>query len=474
LIPPPPPPNRNPLPELPHRGVIEQLRGTPLSAASLRHLYTAQEWDADIGLFYYDNRWYDSASGLFLSADPIEDDQNNTYRYVGNSPTNATDPTGLEEVYVYRDGTVTWMMEYKSTHKDYQQFVLGDLDPTDKNYMILQERWGGGRVRVDKLQSLARKFWIAFPTTSMPWLSDSRQRREIRFILDVARRGGDLAASDSTGYGAAFIAGLGTGGKALVNTIASEGWAIVTLGFGDDVEVFKVTQADLDRGYAISAGGMRIAVSVLAGAGASKLAKAPGTAGKIGHRLAQADTVQNVVTGARATYDIAKNGANRDNLFQLGASLAGVGVNALGRYGRGTRGVTEATEDAAEAAGKARSGVDLELNYKPGWNEAQRAAARKKVQALTDADTVVTKNPQRLGTSAASRYRRAGNTVPAGHDVDHVVDLQLNGADDILNMNPLDSSVNRSLGSQIQHRIKVLPEGTRVNRVGIRDGSGGG
>jgi len=69
--------------------------GTPLSAASLRHLYTAQEWDAAVGLFYYDNRWYDSASGLFLSADPIEDDHNNTYRYVGNSSTNATDPTGL-------------------------------------------------------------------------------------------------------------------------------------------------------------------------------------------------------------------------------------------------------------------------------------------------------------------------------------------------------------------------------------------
>jgi hypothetical protein len=109
------------------------------------------------------------------------------------------------------------------------------------------------------------------------------------------------------------------------------------------------------------------------------------------------------------------------------------------------------------------------LYYKPGWTDAQRAAARQKVQALTDADTVVVKSPQRSGTSASSRYRQAGNTVPAGNDVDHVIDLQLGGADNILNMNPLDASVNRSLGSQIQHRIQPLPPGTRVNRVNIVD-----
>jgi hypothetical protein len=46
------------------------------------------------------------------------------------------------------------------------------------------------------------------------------------------------------------------------------------------------------------------------------------------------------------------------------------------------------------------------------------------------------------------------------------VDLQLGGADDILtNMSALDSSVNRSLGSQINSQIKNLPSGTSVNTV---------
>jgi len=86
---------------------------------------------------------------------------------------------------------------------------------------------------------------------------------------------------------------------------------------------------------------------------------------------------------------------------------------------------------------------------------------RKRPQTL-NADTVVTQS-QRSGTSASSRYNRAGNTVPPGHDVDHVQDLQLGGSDTLSNMLPLDSSVNRSLGSQIHHQIKNLPTGTVIN-----------
>jgi len=66
-------------------------------ASVIRHTYTAQEFDADTGLFYYDKRWYRPETGRFLTPDPIEDDPTNDYRYVDNSPTNVTDPHGLEE-----------------------------------------------------------------------------------------------------------------------------------------------------------------------------------------------------------------------------------------------------------------------------------------------------------------------------------------------------------------------------------------
>jgi len=62
-----------------------------------RYLYTAREFDVDTGLQYNRNRWYDSNTGRFLSEDPIgfAGDPSNLYRYVGNGPTNGTDPSGL-------------------------------------------------------------------------------------------------------------------------------------------------------------------------------------------------------------------------------------------------------------------------------------------------------------------------------------------------------------------------------------------
>jgi hypothetical protein len=60
-------------------------------------------------------------------------------------------------------------------------------------------------------------------------------------------------------------------------------------------------------------------------------------------------------------------------------------------------------------------------------------------------------------------------SVPSGYDVDHVIDLQLGGADGILNMNPLDKSVNRSLGTQLSNEIKDYDIGTSFGKFTIGD-----
>jgi RHS repeat-associated protein len=59
--------------------------------------YTGREWDADADLQYNRARWYDPRQGRFISQDPIgfAGGDANLYRYVGNGPTNATDPSGL-------------------------------------------------------------------------------------------------------------------------------------------------------------------------------------------------------------------------------------------------------------------------------------------------------------------------------------------------------------------------------------------
>ncbi|WP_052948005.1 pre-toxin TG domain-containing protein [Aneurinibacillus tyrosinisolvens] len=133
-------------------------------------------------------------------------------------------------------------------------------------------------------------------------------------------------------------------------------------------------------------------------------------------------------------------------------------------------GVDSAEREAGVGTPRLGKSVDVDLKYKEGWTETQRAEADAKVKALTEANTVKTP-PQRSGTAASSRYKKANGpeSIPQGKDVDHTIDLQLGGADDILNMNPLDSSVNRSLGKQIQIKIKDYPVGTVFDKFKIRD-----
>ena len=60
------------------------------------YAYTGREWDPETGLFYFRARYYDPKVGRFISGDPIGFDGGiNFYSYVGNNPTNWTDPTGL-------------------------------------------------------------------------------------------------------------------------------------------------------------------------------------------------------------------------------------------------------------------------------------------------------------------------------------------------------------------------------------------
>jgi RHS repeat-associated protein len=62
----------------------------------VRYAFTAREWDAETGLYYYRARYYDPKIGRFLSEDPIGFQAGpNLYTYVSNNPTNLVDPTGL-------------------------------------------------------------------------------------------------------------------------------------------------------------------------------------------------------------------------------------------------------------------------------------------------------------------------------------------------------------------------------------------
>jgi RHS repeat-associated protein len=69
-------------------------------SAGDRLKYAGYFYDFATGLYNAGARWYDASSGRWMSQDPLGFDagDSNLNRYVGNGPTDATDPTGLAKL----------------------------------------------------------------------------------------------------------------------------------------------------------------------------------------------------------------------------------------------------------------------------------------------------------------------------------------------------------------------------------------
>ena len=75
------------------------LRGTPKQSVlnaqtqKVEDTYTGQKKDEETNLMYYNARYYNPQTGLFIQSDSVDDGQNK-YQYVASNPISNTDPSG--------------------------------------------------------------------------------------------------------------------------------------------------------------------------------------------------------------------------------------------------------------------------------------------------------------------------------------------------------------------------------------------
>jgi RHS repeat-associated protein len=98
------------------------------------YAYTGREYDSETGLYFYRARYYDPNTGGFISEDPIgfEAGDNNLYRYVGNSPTNFNDPSGLIFDTILDVGFIAYDL-----YKIAKDNIFGNCDNLGENLLAL-------------------------------------------------------------------------------------------------------------------------------------------------------------------------------------------------------------------------------------------------------------------------------------------------------------------------------------------------
>jgi RHS repeat-associated protein len=104
------------------------------ASATTIYGYTGREYDSETGLYFYRARYYDPSTGGFISEDPIgfEAGDYNLYRYVGNSPTNFNDPSGLIFDTILDVGFIAYDL-----YKIAKDNIFGNCDNLGENLLAL-------------------------------------------------------------------------------------------------------------------------------------------------------------------------------------------------------------------------------------------------------------------------------------------------------------------------------------------------
>ena len=118
------------------------VRGTSLANSTVGNTvgFASMVLDSTTGLYYDEARWYSTAVSTFISRDPAMADEN-LYRYCGNMPTNATDPTGqffeaivgeiiktvLEQTHNSHSSEILDAVSEREAKKSIEKLVIQDI-----------------------------------------------------------------------------------------------------------------------------------------------------------------------------------------------------------------------------------------------------------------------------------------------------------------------------------------------------------
>ncbi len=183
---------------------------------------------------------------------------------------------------------------------------------------------GGGKQSPSFFDAVIRRNQAVADLTGGTTPGMARSSRLAADIESAVRLPGEVAS--------AAAAGLGTGGRALVNASATAIKNVATLGLStSQLELIGVTQEDRDRGYdtavTIATASGEVLIAVGTGGITSALSKGGSIAKTASGALIAYDAAGNAVGVVQGTYDASQNRINLSNGAQVAAGVLGLGAN---------------------------------------------------------------------------------------------------------------------------------------------------
>jgi RHS repeat-associated protein len=180
------------------------IRAESNSSIEFRYAYTGRYFDEDTGIQKNGERWYDPEIGRWISEDPIQTRSGDTNfnRYVGNSPTNFVDPTGLiaddysPASFGLRGDGASWLLNQP---REYAIYMRALMDWMNHRMLVLSN----GASVYDDGNNGGNPF-----TSSVGWLYETTTGNDLAHSTDEQLRDWAVGASVVIGTGVTVLPAL--------------------------------------------------------------------------------------------------------------------------------------------------------------------------------------------------------------------------------------------------------------------------